>query len=210
MWLQDNPRRRAERSDQIRTGINSWYSFDFTCDQSKQLPGARPHRATGAGLRPKQNIYARIVVREAGERTSELVKLWERGWERFGLPGGTDRENRAWFKWTTGWYKQRELSLVQVNYWGIQTKRTESGSSELPGDKTGRTETDSSELPGDTKRQNWAWFKWTTGGYKQKEPSLVQVNYRLIKTERTKPDSSELLGDTNRSNRDWFKWTTGW
>ena len=177
MWLQDNPRRRAERSDQIRTGINSWYSFDFTCDQSMQLPGARPHRATGAGLRPKQNIYARIVVKRGGGETSELVKLWERGWERFGLPGGTEREKRAWFKWTTGWYKQRELSFVQVNCCGMQIERTKPGSSELPGDKnrenrtgsselpgdTERTELGSSELLGDTNRENWAWFNWTTG-----------------------------------------------
>jgi hypothetical protein len=125
MWaVQDNPPRRAEHSDEIWTGINSSYSFDFTCDQSKQLPGARPHRATGTGLRPQQNIYARVVVREAGERTSELVKFLERGWESLGLPGGTNRENRAWFKWTTGWYKQRDPSLVQVNYRVIQTEST--------------------------------------------------------------------------------------
>jgi len=34
----------------------------------------------------------------------------------------------------TGWYGQRELSLVQVNYRVIQTERTEPGSSELTGD----------------------------------------------------------------------------
>jgi hypothetical protein len=148
MWVvQDNPRRRAEHSDQIWTGINSPYSFDFTCYQSKQLPDARPHRATGTGLRPKQNTYARFVVREAGESTSELLKLWERGCERFGLPGGPDRDIRAWFKWNTGGYQQRDPSLVQVNYQVIQTEsslvqvknrairteRIEPGSSELPG-----------------------------------------------------------------------------
>jgi len=39
---------------------------------------------------------------------------------------------------------QRELSLVQVNYWEIQIERTEPGSIELPVDK---------------KRENQTWFK---------------------------------------------------
>ena len=196
MWVQGNPRRRAQRSDQIRTGINSWYSFDFTCDQSKQLPGARPHRATATGLRPTQNIYARIVVRRRGRALPSWWNYEKEDGRGLGyrvvrtertepgsseLLGDTDRENWAWFKWTAGGNKWTELSLVQVNYWGIRTERTESGSS---------------ELPGDTNRVNSAWFKWTTGWYKQRELSPVQLNYRAVRTERTEPGSSELLGET--------------
>jgi hypothetical protein len=33
--------------------------------------------------------------------------------------------------WVTGWYGERETSLVQVNYRVIQTERTELCSSEL-------------------------------------------------------------------------------
>ena len=37
-----------------------------------------------------------------------------------------------------------------------------------------------------------------TGWCGQKEPSLVQLNYRVIQTERTEPGSTELPGDIKR------------
>ena len=58
----------------------------------------------------------------------------------------------------TGWYGQRDPSLVQVNYWVMQIDKIEPGSSELLGD-TERIEPGSSEILGDTNGEIRAWLK---------------------------------------------------